>query len=561
MEIFGVSSLFLGYVLAYAVATLVCGAALVRARRVEDDGTRRGLVALFVGSGGWAAWELGFLVAPTPGLQYASYLVSLVVGLTTVGAWLYFCSAYTGRSFHTDPAYRRAAVAVYLVIVAVKVTNPLHGRYFTTAFVTQPFPHLTVAHGTFHWVISGLSYALVAVGFFMLYELFLEADYDTRALGAVAGLTGLPVLFDIVGFASPVFIDMNYEPLGVAVFAVGVLYVFEEQFLAVQLTEGVDDPVVYLDDEGRIRQFNDRARLLFPALSGSAGASLAAVLPDVTERLSAEEKVLDVTHEGEERHYLVSDTSFTLGQTDIGRIVVFTDVTRTERQRRELDRQNEQLEGFSAAIRHELLNTLQIVDGRVTIAGEALDEGDVRTARDSLRTASGAADRMSDIVDDLARLARQGQTLERTDFVDVSAVARKAWDGLDTDGLSLSLLRADGRIDADAGRTHGLFESAFAFARHNGATVVDVTLREDGFTITDDGNPVGEADPEDYFAYGVSVPDAAAGMLLPNLRTLARTHGWTATIDTAYTEGVRLVVSGVDVRLGTNELRTEGQTA
>ncbi|WP_136602511.1 histidine kinase N-terminal 7TM domain-containing protein [Salinigranum halophilum] len=560
MALFGLPVMFLGYVLAFATATVVCGAALFRARQVEDDATRRGLVALFVGSGGWAAWELGFLVAPTPDLKYASYLVSLVIGLTTVGAWLYFCSAYTGRSFHTDRTYRLGAVVVYLVIVVVKVTNPLHGYYFTTAYVAEPFPHLTVMHGTFHWVITGLSYALVAVGFFMLYELFLEADYDTHALGAVAALTGLPVLFDIVGFATPAVIDMNYEPLGVAVFAVGVLFVFEEQFLAVQLTDGVDDPVVYLDDKGRIRQFNDQARLLFPALSGAVGSTLPAVLPDVADRLSSEVRVIDRTYEGERRHYLVSDTSFTMGQTDIGRIVVFTDVTRTERQRRELDRQNEQLEGFAAAIRHELLNTLQIVNGRVTIAGEALEDGDVQTARDSLRTASQTADRMSDIVDDLARLARQGQTLEATGCVDVDAAAREAWNGLETDGISLSL-RAEGSIDADAGRTHGLFESAFAFARHNGASVVSVTLRDDGFVITDDGDPVGTANPEDFFAYGVSVPDAAAGMLLPNLRTLARTHGWEATIDTAYTEGVRLVVSGVDVRLPTDEVGSEGQAA
>jgi signal transduction histidine kinase len=560
MALFGLPVMFLSYVLAFATATVVCGAALFRARQVEDDATRRGLVALFVGSGGWAAWELGFLVAPTPDLKYASYLVSLVIGLTTVGAWLYFCSAYTGRSFHTDRTYRLGAVVVYLVIVVVKVTNPLHGYYFTTAYVAEPFPHLTVMHGTFHWVITGLSYALVAVGFFMLYELFLEADYDTHALGAVAALTGLPVLFDIVGFATPAVIDMNYEPLGVAVFAVGVLFVFEEQFLAVQLSDGVDDPVVYLDDEGRIRQFNDQARLLFPALSGAVGSTLPAVLPDVADRLSSEERVIDRTYEGERRHYLVSDTSFTMGQTDIGRIVVFTDVTRTERQRRELDRQNEQLEGFAAAIRHELLNTLQIVNGRVTIAGEALEDGDVQTARDSLRTASQTADRMSDIVDDLARLARQGQTLEATGCVDVDAAAREAWNGLETDGISLSL-RAEGSIDADAGRTHGLFESAFAFARHNGASVVSVTLRDDGFVITDDGDPVGTANPEDFFAYGVSVPDAAAGMLLPNLRTLARTHGWEATIDTAYTEGVRLVVSGVDVRLPTDEVGSEGQAA
>ncbi|WP_380676462.1 histidine kinase N-terminal 7TM domain-containing protein [Salinigranum sp. GCM10025319] len=548
MEPFGTSWAFVGYVAAYGGATLVCAVALVRARRIEDAETRRGLVALLLGSGGWAAWELGFLIAPTPTLQYASYVVSLVVGLTTVGAWLYFCSAYTQRSFHTDPAYRRAAAGVYLAIVAVKLTNPLHGLYFTTEFVTEPFPHMTVVHGTAHWIVTGLSYALVAVGFFMLYELFLEADFDTRPLGVVVAITGLPVVLDILGFASAALIDINYEPLGVAVFAVGVLYVFEEEFLAVQLTDDVDDAVVYLDDDGRIRQFNDRARALFPALSGATGVPLATALPEAAARLDGEESILDRAHDGETRYYLVSDTSFTLGQTDIGRLVVFTDVTDMERQRRELDRQNEQLEGFAAAIRHELLNTLQIVSGRVTIAGEALEDGDVRTARESLRTASRTADRMSGIVDDLAELARHGQTLEDTDPVDLHEVVERAWTSVDTGDASIEI-DAGGEVDAGAGRLHGLFESAFTFAVHNGASTVEVALTDDGFTITDDGAAIGDDEPEDYFQYGVSVPDAEAGMLLPNLRMLARTHGWEAAIDTGYTDGLRIVVSGIDVRL------------
>jgi signal transduction histidine kinase len=429
----------------------------------------------------------------------------------------------------------------------VKLTNPIHGQYFSTAFVADPFPHLTVIHGTLHWIATGLSYALVTVGFFMLYEMFLESGYETRPLGAVVALTALPVTLDIVGFTSTALIDMNYEPLGVAAFAVGVLFVFDEEFLAVQLTDGVDDAIVYLADDGRIRNFNDAARTLFPTLSNATGEPLAAALPAVAERLeSDEERVLDRTEDGERRHYLVSDTAVTLGQADIARIVMFTDVTETERQRRELDRQNQQLEGFAAAIRHELLNTLQIVSGRVTIAGEALESGDVGMARESLQTASQMAGRMSGIVDDLSTLARHGQTLETTSRVDLRDVATTAWRTLDTDGCSLSV-EADRTVAADRDRLHGLFESAFSFALHNGASAVEVAPTDDGFSIADDGTPIGSADPEAFFQYGVSVPDASAGMLLPNVRTLAATHGWTVTIDTTYTDGVRLLVSDVTV--------------
>jgi hypothetical protein len=80
---------------------------------------------------------------------------------------------------------------------------------------------------------------------------------------------------------------------------------------------------------------------------------------------------------------------------------------------------------------------------------------------------------------------------------------------------------------------------------YNGASGVRVRLTGDGFVVEGDGEPVGAADPEDFFAYGVSVPDSKAGMALPNVRTFARTHGWETAIDTDYDDGVRVVVSGV----------------
>ena len=63
--------------------------------------------------------------------------------------------------------------------------------------------------------------------------------------------------------------------------------------------------------------------------------------------------------------------------------------------------------------------------------------------------------------------------------------------------------------------------------------------------ITDDGTPAGETAAEAFFEYGGAMPDAAAGMTLPNLRMLARTHGWDVTLDTEYQDGVRIVISNV----------------
>jgi len=118
--------------------------------------------------------------------------------------WLYFCSAYTGRTYHRNPTYRRLAIAVYIaLVVAVKVTNPLHREYFTTTVVATPFPHLSVYTGPLHWTAMGLSYALAFVGYFMLLELFTQIDLDTRALFFSLGSLAFPSCWILLGTPRP----------------------------------------------------------------------------------------------------------------------------------------------------------------------------------------------------------------------------------------------------------------------------------------------------------------------------------------------------------------------
>ncbi|WP_277553792.1 histidine kinase N-terminal 7TM domain-containing protein [Halobaculum limi] len=536
------------YVAAYAIAVVGCGIALRRAVVVDDDETRRGLVALLVSSGGWAAAQLAYLLAP-PAYQYGLYLTGLIVGLTTIGGWLYFCSAYSGRAFHRNTTVRRAAVGVYLAIVAVKLTNPAHELYFTAEQVATPFVHLAVQQGVLHWVVTGFSYALVAIGFFMLMDQFLEADFDTRPLAALVGATALPVVFNLVEYARTPLLDLSLEPVGVAVFAVGTLYVFEDRFLSVQLSDGVDDPLIYLDEDDRVRETNDRAVETFPDLRGARGARIGDVLPGVGPALGEEDGLYEDRGPEGQRYFLATTTEFVRGHGSVGRLVMLSDVTGSEQRRRELARQNEQLESIAAAMRHELFNTLQIVAGRVDIAGSELEGGDVTAARESLQTASKTAERMRRLVRDFADLARKGKTIEATEWVEVGPTAESAWASVDTDDAEL-VRHNGGRIEADPERLDSLLVSGFRFAVHNDASRIDLELHDDGFTLAGDGNEYHNLDPEAFFEYGGAVPTAKAGIALPNLRTLAEVHGWSAHVDPDYEGGVRVVVSDahVDVR-------------
>jgi len=546
------------YALAFALTGLVCAVGAVRASRVEDDETSRGLVALLVTSGSWAVSHAALLVTPT-GVKTAVYLVGLILGFSTVFAWLYFCSAYTGRTYHRRTAYRRAAVVLYLFVVAVKVTNPVHHLYFTTTVVDSPFPHLAIRQGLFHWIVTGLSYTLAAVGMFALFETFADSEYDATPLAGLVGLTGLPVALDVVGYATPLLLDMIHAPLGVAAFTLGVLFVFENRFFAVQLTEGVSGPTIFLDDADRIREYNHAARRLFPGLDDAVGEPVDTV-PALAAALAERDEVVTVDSgeprssgsrandggvrrspikNGEQRHYVVSEDSFEIGQGSLGRIVVLTDVTRLERQRRELERHNRQLEDLSTGMRHELRNAVTIIRGNVRWAMDQLESGEVQAARDALRTATDTTDRTTTLMNDFATLAQYGRTVTDAAAVDVRAAVEATWPN---DADATLRVEGAGTVEADPSRFELLFDRAFEYLLDAGASTVVVECRDDGVTITGDGEPP-QGDPERYFDYGDAVSAATRGTALPLVRTLAQVHGWQATIDPDYEDGLRLVVS------------------
>lgn len=526
------------YAAVFGVAGLACFISISRAREVEADDVRRGLVGLLWTTGGWALLKFGFFTFPDP-FRGPLYTVGLVLGFATVWAWLYFCSAYAGRSYHRNATLRRLSAATFLGVVAVKLTNPIHGLYFTTREASEPFAHLAIEHGVFHWTVTGLSYTLAAVGIFVLFELYLESGYDTRPLGVLTVLLGLPVVLDLVAYTSSFLISVIYAPLGVAVFVIGVLFVYERRFLAVQ-SSGEDDTVIFLDDEHRIRDYTPGAVETFPALTGSIDEQLADRLPKVADAVADGDQIIERDGDDGTHYYFVSTSAVTLGNSE-GVVVLFSDVTAAEERRRELDRHNTQLEGFASALAHELRNMLQIIDWRLAIVTDRLEEGTLE--HESVESALEANDRLADRVDDFTTLARYGQTVERVQPISLSEVGEHAWWQTDTGEMEIEVA-ADGTIEADPGRLQELFTNAFEFARLNGADTVTVEVLDGGFAIAGDGEPPGD-DADGYLEFGESVPDAESGMKLPNVRTFARVHGWIVTVDTDYQAGVRLVVEGV----------------
>nr|WP_223174387.1 ATP-binding protein [Halorubrum xinjiangense] len=355
---------------------MICFAAIGRAQEFQDPDVRRGLVWLLATAGGWVLFRVAGFLLPDP-FRVPAYIIGLAVGFATVWAWLYFCSAYSGRRYHRNTSLRRVSGAIFLAVIAVKATNPIHGAYFTATEVSTPFVHLAVEHNVLHWTATGLSYVLAAVGLFMIFQLFFESGYDTRPLSVLSALIGLPVVLDIVAQFTPLLINIIYAPVGVAVFAVGVLFVFERRFLAVQRASLGDDLSIYLDERGRIRDYSAAIREVLPELDGATGDRLSETVPAVVAALETDDQILEREQSGEQRYYFVSTSTTMLGESG-AQILLLSDVTQTERQRRQLaDREtelNEQNELYRGVIDASFGVVFRIdKQGRFTFASPSVE--------------------------------------------------------------------------------------------------------------------------------------------------------------------------------------------
>lgn len=546
--ILGFELLRLGYVCLFAVTAVVCFSVIPRARnRITDPDTRWGLTTLLAFSGFWAAFHVGRLVAPIRVAKISFYILGLLVGLATVGSWLYFCSAYASESYHRQRSFRWAALGVYAGIVSLKLTSPIHGLYFTTVFSTTPFPHLVIQFGLAHWIVTGFAYALSAVGFYILYDLFQDSGHATTRLGYLVGLAGLPVVFDLIGYTdSDWILTFNYEPVGVALFALGVLYIADGTFLTVrafgreQLVDELDEAIILLDEDEIIRDVNASATRLFPTLSEATGERLETVAPAVRRYLRQESELVTMGEATSQSHYLLSTAQLTVGQTVLGQAVVFTEVTEIERQRRQIQQQRSQLDDFSEAITHELRNTLNVLEGHIDLVQSRNTVGEPLSGEESLETASQMTTRMKRLVSDLATLAKVGHPAKERTTVDIQDVAERAF--ATVGGTQNKISVQAGTMQGNRRQCKILFEKLFEFALLNGGTHVDVRQTTDGLTVTSDCKAIDEGSIEAAFAYGQAVPDAETGMLLPVAQTLVEAQGWKVSINPKNQGGVQAVI-------------------
>ena len=536
--------LYLAHLSVFAVSALLCIGSIPRARSIKHNETREGFVVILLTCSLWAIGYLGYFLLPIPEAKIASYTFGLIAALACVGAWLYFSAAYTGRSPRQTP-YLRLIVGGFIGIALLKVTNPIHQLYFTTEWVTEPFPHLALHQGVLHWVILAISYVVIGISFFMLLERFYHAGTNARPLIGLVGITAFPIIFNIYGAMGSSLLPIWYEPFGVAIFAVGTLFVYFERFEAIQFAGNTDTPTIFLDQDWTIRDVNLAATSIYPEFDGAVGRSLDTILPKAADAADqGNPDPIRINHEGSPRYYHVSTSPISTGEVVTGRVITLTDVSEREQYRRRLERQNERLDKFTGIVSHDLRNPLSVANGHLELAQETGE-------KEHFDKVAMAHDRMLDLIEDLLELARSGMDIGETEEVELATVVHDCWQMIASGEATLTVQEdLVMSIEANRDRLRELFENLFRNAiDHGGSNVtvkVGILTDGSGFYVEDTGPGIPEEDHEEVLEPGYSTAEDGTGFGLDIVKEIVEAHGWEIRVTDGPDGGARFEITGVE---------------
>ena len=214
------------------------------------------------------------------------------------------------------------------------------------------------------------------------------------------------------------------------------------------------------------------------------------------------------------------------------------------RRERELAEQNARLDEFASVVSHDLRNPLSVASGYVELARETDDD-------EALDRATDALGRMETLIEDVLAVARQGESVDERERVDLGTLARGAWATAETDDATL-YVAATVELSVDASRMRQLLENLFRNSVEHGTTdqnhpvTVVVGPLEDGFYVEDDGVGIPPDERETVFDFGHTTSETGTGFGLAIVEEIAEAHGGCVTVTDGRAGGARFEVRGVD---------------
>jgi PAS domain S-box-containing protein len=224
----------------------------------------------------------------------------------------------------------------------------------------------------------------------------------------------------------------------------------------------------------------------------------------------------------------------------VGYAAVCEDTTARKQYERMLERQNDRLKEFTDILSHDLRNPLNVIINRLELFRETGDH-------EHIDHIEATTERMERLIDDLLRVARQGDVVERPEPTKLEWVVETAWEGGGAPDGELEYIPVP-TVSADADRLLELFENLFRNAREHGGERVSVRVGplDDGFFVEDDGPGIPDGVRDQVFDHGFTTADGGSGFGLSVVRTIVGAHGWDVGVAESGLGGARFEISGME---------------
>jgi len=252
------------------------------------------------------------------------------------------------------------------------------------------------------------------------------------------------------------------------------------------------------------------------------------------------------------------------GTSTSGWAVVGRDKTPSKEYERMLERQNDRLKEFTDILAHDLRNPLQAIDGHLHLYEETGESTHIEAIDQT-------TDRMGRLVDDLLRVARQGDVVTDPEPTDIGTVVDTAWQAVGASSDVALRYHDIPSVNGDADRLCELFENLFRnavehsstrphssstredavehglrAARDAPAVTIHVGPLETGFYVADDGPGIPDSVKDDIFDHGFTTAPGGSGYGLSVVRTIVNAHGWDILVTDAESGGARFEITGID---------------
>lgn len=251
--------------------------------------------------------------------------------------------------------------------------------------------------------------------------------------------------------------------------------------------------------------------------------------PRLNATIDGEPQSFDIDYDGRVHH--VETRPAQINENSYG-ILVTQDVSDVHQTVEELEQQNKRLDQFASMVSHDLRNPLSVALGEL----EQYRETDDEACLDGIEDALGRAE---DLIVDLTALTRSSIPSDEHTSISLEAVARNAWDLIDT--RSVTLETKSGTIVGNKSQLQALFENLFRNAVVHGGD--DVTVRvgplDDGFYVEDTGEGIPPEKRDDVFGHGYTTGYGGSGVGLTIVRRIATEHDLEGSLSESAEGGAR----------------------